>query len=114
MPGVDQRSVLAELLIVAAARSGQDSPMGWATPYIGKLALGETVSFRPRGRSMKGKIEPGQLCTVAPARLEELRVGDIVLCKVGGTEYLHLVRALGADGRVLIGNNRGRTNGWTR
>jgi hypothetical protein len=88
--------------------------MGWATPYIQRLALGETVSFRPRGHSMKGKIESGQLCTVAPARLEDLRAGDIVLCKVNGTEYLHLVKAVGADGRVLIGNNRGRINGWTR
>jgi hypothetical protein len=40
--------------------------MGWATPYIEKLKLGETVSFRPRGHSMKGKIESGQLCTVKP------------------------------------------------
>lgn len=88
--------------------------MGWATPHIQKLARGETVSFRPRGHSMKGKIESGQLCTVSPVRVEELRAGDIVLCKVGGAEYLHLVKAVGADGRVLIGNNRGRTNGWTR
>jgi hypothetical protein len=63
---------------------------------------------------MKGKIESGQLCTVAPARMEDLRAGDIVLCKVNGAEYLHLVKAIGADGRVLIGNNRGRINGWTR
>ena len=88
--------------------------MGWATPYLQKLALGETVSFRPRGHSMRGKIESGQLCTVEPARLEDLRAGDIVLRKVGGAEYLHLVKAVGADGRVLIGNNRGRINGWTR
>lgn len=63
---------------------------------------------------MKGKIESGQRCTVEPVRLEEVSVGQIVLCKVGGNEYLHLVKAVGADGRVLIGNNRGRTNGWTR
>jgi hypothetical protein len=40
--------------------------MAWATPYISKLKLGETVSFRPRGNSMQGKIESGQLCTVEP------------------------------------------------
>jgi hypothetical protein len=38
--------------------------MGWAAAYIQKLRGGETVSFRPRGHSMSGKIESGQLCTV--------------------------------------------------
>jgi len=59
--------------------------MGWATPHIAKLAAGQTVSFRPRGGSMAGKIESGQLCTVAPVRdPSTLKVGDIVLCKVNG------------------------------
>ena len=66
--------------------------MGWATRYIEKLARGETVSFRPRGHSMTGKIESGQLCTVAPVEPTVLVVGDIVLCKVRGREYLHLDR----------------------
>jgi hypothetical protein len=84
--------------------------MGWATGYIAKLAAGETVQFRPRGQSMRGRIESGQLCTVAPAP-EELEVGDIVLCKVRGREYLHLVKARQGE-RYLIGNNRGKINGW--
>jgi hypothetical protein len=81
--------------------------------YIEKLRRGETVQFRPRGNSMSGKIESGQLCTVAPINLEAVRVGDIVLCKVNGTEYLHIVKAM-QGGRLLIGNNKGRINGWTR
>lgn len=86
--------------------------MGWATHYIAKLQAGETVSFRPRGNSMAGKIESGQLCTVAPiVDHAMLRAGDIVLCKVGGSEYLHLIRAIQA-GRFQIGNNRGHINGW--
>jgi hypothetical protein len=64
--------------------------MGWATPYIEKLKRGETVQFRPRGNSMSGKIDSGQLCTVALVTPEELFVGDIVLCKVNGAQYLHL------------------------
>jgi hypothetical protein len=40
--------------------------MGWASGHIARLQKGETVSFRPRGNSMKGKIDSGQLCTVAP------------------------------------------------
>lgn len=86
--------------------------MGWATGYIEQLKEGKTVSFRPRGHSMKGKIESGQLCTVVPiAESDSLSQGDIVLCKVNGNEYLHLIKAVQGE-RFQIGNNRGRINGW--
>ncbi len=85
--------------------------MGWATPYIEKLRHGETVQFRPRGNSMSGKIESGQLCTVVPVNAENLKIGDIVLCKVNGFQYLHLIKAIQGK-RFQIGNNRGRINGW--
>jgi hypothetical protein len=86
--------------------------MGWATSYIAKLKDGESVSFRPRGHSMKGKIESGQLCTVEPiAEFEDLKVGDVVLCKVSGAQYLHLIKAIKGK-RFQIGNNRGGINGW--
>src|SRR5258707_11471729 len=85
--------------------------MGWATGHIAKLRLGERVSFRPRGNSMSGKIESGQLCTVEPVDPSTLEVGDIVLCKVSGNEYLHLVKAISGS-RFQIGNNRGHVNGW--
>ena len=86
--------------------------MGWALNYIAKLEAGEPVSFRPRGNSMKGKIESGQLCTIEPiADPTSLLPGDIVLCKVAGNEYLHLIKAIQGQ-RFQIGNNRGRINGW--
>ncbi len=86
--------------------------MGWATGYIAKLKAGETVSFRPRGSSMVGKINSGQLCTVEPRKEgEALNPGDIVLCTVNGNQYLHLVKAVRGD-RFQIGNNRGGINGW--
>lgn len=69
------------------------------------------MSFRPHGRSMSPRIESGQLCTVSPVDAASLAVGDIVLCKVRGTEYLHFVKAIDA-GRFQIGNNRGGINGW--
>jgi hypothetical protein len=48
---------------------------------------------------------------VHPARLE---VGDIVLARVAGAVYLHLVSAVDpARRRVQISSNRGRVNGWT-
>ena len=61
---------------------------------------------------MKGKIEFGQLCTVEPiADFGTLTKNDIVLCKVNGNEYLHLIKAIQGQ-RFQIGNNRGRINGW--
>ncbi|WP_046656984.1 hypothetical protein [Lysobacter capsici] len=85
--------------------------MGWARNYIARLQAGETVAFRPTGGSMTGKIESGQLCTVAPVDTATLRVGDIVLCRVDSNDYLHLVKAINA-GEFQIGNNRGFINGW--
>ncbi len=61
---------------------------------------------------MTGRIESGQLCTIVPIDPAELEVGDLVLCKVAGNEYLHIVKAID-HGRYQIGNNRGFINGWT-
>lgn len=60
---------------------------------------------------MAGKIDSGQLCTVVPVSVQELQVGDIVLCKVNGFQYLHLIKAIQGK-RFQIGNNQGRINGW--
>lgn len=50
--------------------------------------------------------------TVAPVGdIEPLQVGDIVLCKVAGNEYLHLIKVIQGQ-RFQIGNNRGFINGW--
>ena len=86
--------------------------MGWASHHIEKLRQGETVSFRPTGNSMRGRVASGDLCTVVPVAGREVRVGDIVLCTVQGRQYLHLVRAI-RQGRYQIGNAHGGINGWT-
>jgi SOS-response transcriptional repressor LexA len=85
--------------------------MGWAVRYIEKLQRGETVSFRPHGHSMTGKINDGQLVTVQPLDAPP-SIGDAVLCRVKGNEYVHLVKAV-QEKRALIGNNKGGINGWT-
>lgn len=95
--------------------------MGWAASYIDALGRGETVRFRPRGNSMRPRIESGALVEVAPVSAEtEVSPGDAVLCRVGGREYLHLVlvrqtlrSAEGPKVRFQIGNASGRVNGWT-
>ena len=86
--------------------------MGWAARLIEQLLRGTTVQFRPHGNSMQGKVESGQLCTVVPITdVSTLHVGDIVLCRVNGREYLHLIKTIQGS-RFEIGNNRGYVNGW--
>lgn len=84
----------------------------WATQYIELLKQGHTVKFRPHGNSMQPRIESGQLVTVVPAANQKINVGDVVLCKVDGRQWLHLVTAIGSDGRYQISNNKGHVNGW--
>ena len=85
--------------------------MSWAKYAKEALARGETVQIRPRGHSMKGKVNDGDLVTLQPADPAALKVGDIVLVRVHGTDYLHLIKAI-SQGRFQIGNNRGGINGW--
>ena len=58
-------------------------------------------------------IKSEQAHKLAPAKLDEVNVGDIVYCKVRGHFYTHLVKAKSNRG-CLIGNNRGGINGWTK
>lgn len=85
--------------------------MSWAKHAIEALGRKETVQIRPRGNSMKGKVNDGALVTLEPCLPETLEVGDVVLVRVSGRDYLHLVKA--KDGkRFQIGNNKGGINGW--
>ena len=87
--------------------------MGWASRAIADLQSGVSTIIKPRGRSMKGLVEDGQTVRLDPIPPDgEINKGDIVLCRVQGHEYLHLVHAVGPCG-YLIGNARGHLNGWT-
>lgn len=85
--------------------------MSWAKYAKAALYKGKKIQIRPRGHSMKGKVNDGDLVTLEPCDPVKLQVGDIVLVRVRGTDYLHLIKAVN-NGRFLIGNNRGGTNGW--
>jgi hypothetical protein len=109
--------------------------MGWAQEYIKKLQEGQVVFFRPRGGSMEPLIKSGALCTVVPTHgptAAYVALGDVVLCKVGGREYLHKVLAVRQHQKISemagdlaagkpndrneyqIGNNKGGINGWVK
>jgi len=79
-----------------------------------RLKKGETFITSEKGNSMSPIIKSGQEHKLAPAKLEEVEVDDIVYCKVKGNFYTHMVKAKNNDKGVLIGNNRGGTNGWTK
>ncbi|MEU5876886.1 hypothetical protein [Spirillospora sp. NPDC047279] len=88
--------------------------MGKMDAVAARVAGGATVRFRPTGSSMVPLIHSRDVVDVAPVDAAKVEVGDIVLAKVAGTVYLHLVSAVdAARGRVQISNNRGRVNGWT-
>ena len=85
--------------------------MNWATFAIEKLRDGQQAQIKPRGHSMTGKVNDGDLVTLQPCSPEQLQVDDIVLMQVKGKVYLHLIKAIDQK-RFLIGNNRGGMNGW--
>lgn len=79
-----------------------------------KLQNGETFVTSERGNSMIPLIKSGQEHKLAPAKWEDVSVGDIVYCKVNGNFYTHLVKAKDEQRGVQIGNNKGGINGWTK
>lgn len=85
--------------------------MSWAKHAKAELQAGRAVQVRPRGHSMKGRVNDGALVTLEPVAPEAVQVNDIVLVRVHGQDYLHLVKAKRGD-QFLIGNNRGGVNGW--
>jgi hypothetical protein len=85
--------------------------MSWVSEALAALRSGQRVTVRPRGGSMRGRIEDNQPVTIAPVDVTEVRAGDVVLVRWKGGVLLHLVKEVDGD-RLLIGNNVGKTNGW--
>ena len=61
---------------------------------------------------MVPKVMSGAHVTLRPnTSPNTLKAGDVVLVKVRGRVYLHLISATDPR-RVQISNNKGRVNGW--
>lgn len=87
--------------------------MGWADKYIKILFERGEVIFNPFGNSMKGKIESGDTCKIIIIPNIIYNIGDIVLCKVSGKQYLHLISAIDRSNvKFQISNNKNYINGW--
>jgi hypothetical protein len=85
--------------------------MSWVSEAVAALQNGRDVTVRPRGGSMRGRIEDGQAVTLTPSDGKNVSVGDVVLVRWKGNFLLHLVKEVDGD-RLLIGNNVGKINGW--
>lgn len=84
----------------------------WADEALAALLQGRTVQIQPRGRSLSGRVNDGDLVTLEPCDLKQLAVGDIVLARVRERILvLHLILDMGSKG-FLIGNLAGRADGW--
>ncbi len=69
------------------------------------------MQIRPRGHSMRGRVDDADLLTVDPCDPAALQPDDIVLVRVRGRDYLHLIKAVNG-GRFGIENSHGHINGW--
>ena len=77
------------------------------------LIAGETCKVIGIGNSMTPILKSRQAVICEPVTDETiLSKKDIVLCKVNGRCYLHLIHGI-RDDSFLIGNNHGHMNGWT-
>ncbi len=87
----------------------------WAEEAIEKLQMGQTAQIRPEGHSMQPRINSGDLVTLEPCSAHDLAIGDVVLARITGRRYSHLVLHLVQDremDRFLVGSRDGRTDGW--
>lgn len=87
--------------------------MSWVAEALHELSAGRQAQVRPRGGSMRGRIESGDLVTIAPVQPQDVGVDDVVLVRWGRNYLLHLIREIRGD-EFLIGNNLGKINGWAK
>ena len=87
--------------------------MSWADRAIESLQKDGMAQMRPRGNSMIPLIRSGNLVTLEVCKQEALEKGHIVLVRVNGNVYLHLITAINGD-RYQISNNKGHINGWVK
>lgn len=78
------------------------------------LKAGHTCWVLGIGNSMTPILKSHQPVIVTPLTDEMvLKKKDIVLAKVNGHYYLHLIHAIKGNNELfLIGNNHGHMNGW--
>lgn len=79
-----------------------------------ELQAGRACTVSVPGHSMEPRIKSRQPVRIKPLEGDPAK-GDVVLAKVRGNMYLHLVAGVAQGGKqFLIANNHGHVNGWTK
>lgn len=81
---------------------------------VEKLQAGETIISKEPGNSMTPILKSRQPFKLMPVKWEDCEIDDIVYCKVRGNFYTHFVKGKDEQKGLLIGNNHGNINGWTK
>ena len=82
---------------------------------IERLQRGETFWTSESGNSMTPILYSNQKTKLEPVKdWHDLKKDDVVFCKVHSSCVTHKVYAVDNNKGVLIGNNHGHLNGWTK
>jgi hypothetical protein len=82
---------------------------------IERLHNGESFITSEAGNSMTPILKSKEPTWISPVESwENCEIGDIVFCKVRGSYVTHLVHGKNEKRGLLIGNNHGHMNGWTK
>lgn len=87
--------------------------MSKASYIASQLQDGKRIEkYKEAGNSMLPKLKGNQPVTLEPVNAQtELKVGNIVFCKVKGNYYTHLISKIKGN-PYQISNNHGYVNGW--
>lgn len=82
---------------------------------VEKLEQGETIISREPGNSMTPILQSREPVILKPVSdWIGFKKGDIAYVKIHGNYYTHLVHGVDAEKGLLIGNNHGHVQGWTK
>lgn len=83
---------------------------------VEKLEAGEYIISREPGNSMTPKLKSREPVILEPVngKWDGFEKGDIAYIKIHGNYYTHLVHGVDPEKGLLIGNNHGHVQGWTK
>ena len=79
------------------------------------MEQGETIISREPGNSMVPLLYSREPVILEPVKdWSVFKKGDIAYVKIHGNYYTHLVHGVDSEKGLLIGNNHGHVQGWTK
>ena len=82
---------------------------------VERLERGECIISREPGNSMVPILRSREPVVLEPMKdWNKFKKGDIAYIKIHGNYYTHLVHGVDKDKGLLIGNNHGHIQGWTK